>query len=267
MRDEENARVERVLKALEQAQDLSLHRHVEGGGGLVGDDELGVAAHCHGDHDALAHTTGELVRIRVHTLLGVGDTHETQHLDGTLARGLLVETVMQADVLDHLGANLEHRVKSRHRVLEDHRDVLATKLAELSLGGMHDVLAVEHDAAALDLAGLGQKVHQRARGDGLAGTRLTNNGKGLAAIEREAHAVDGLGDAGSRVEVRLKVVDLNKMLRDLLGSRVGLGSLRVVLAHRAYLFCFGSRTSRIPSPNRLKPRTVTRMNMPEIVAM
>ncbi len=90
---------------------------------------------------------------------------------------------------------------------------------------------------------------------------------GAREVAERSVSVRRLGDAGSRVEVRLKVVDLNKMLRDLLGSGAGLGSLGVVLAHRAYLFCFGSRTSRIPSPNRLKPRTVTRMNMPEIVAM
>ena len=38
------------------------------------------------------------------------------------------------------------------------------------------------------------------------------------------------------------------------------------LAPPAYFFIFGSRTSRIPSPRRLNPRTVTRINRPEIMA-
>ena len=51
------------LAAGEQRQHLGLHGDVEGGRRLVGDDELRAAGHGHGDHGALAHAAGELVRV------------------------------------------------------------------------------------------------------------------------------------------------------------------------------------------------------------
>ena len=48
---------------LEQLQDLRLHHHVERGGGLVGQQHLGVAGQGHRDRRALAHAAGELVRV------------------------------------------------------------------------------------------------------------------------------------------------------------------------------------------------------------
>ena len=45
---------------------------------------FGLQAQRHGDHHALAHAAGELVRIVVHARFGVGDVHQPQHLDGAL---------------------------------------------------------------------------------------------------------------------------------------------------------------------------------------
>src|SRR3712207_7792710 len=45
----------------QQVEDLRLDRHVEGGGRLVGDQDLGLAGDRHRDHHALAHAAGELV--------------------------------------------------------------------------------------------------------------------------------------------------------------------------------------------------------------
>src|SRR3712207_7903520 len=47
----------------EEAQDLSLDGHVKRGGGLVGDQEVGLAHQRHGDHRPLAQAAGELVRV------------------------------------------------------------------------------------------------------------------------------------------------------------------------------------------------------------
>ena len=49
----------------DQRDDLRLHRDVERGGRLVGDDELGLRRQREREHDALAHAAGELVRIVV----------------------------------------------------------------------------------------------------------------------------------------------------------------------------------------------------------
>jgi hypothetical protein len=49
----------------QQVEDLGLDGDVERGGGLVGDEQARVAGERHGDHDALAHAAGELVRVGV----------------------------------------------------------------------------------------------------------------------------------------------------------------------------------------------------------
>jgi hypothetical protein len=63
MGDEQHRHVEPALQLGEELQDLRLHRHVEGGGGLVGDEEIGLVGKRHGDHHALALAAGELMRI------------------------------------------------------------------------------------------------------------------------------------------------------------------------------------------------------------
>ena len=54
-----------AAQPLEQRDDLRLHRDVERGGRLVGDDQLGLGRERERQHDALAHAAGELVRIVV----------------------------------------------------------------------------------------------------------------------------------------------------------------------------------------------------------
>ena len=61
------------LQRLQQIEDLGLDRHVERGGGLVGDQQDRVAGKCHRDRGTLAHAAGELVRVLPGTPLGVGD--------------------------------------------------------------------------------------------------------------------------------------------------------------------------------------------------
>ncbi len=66
MGDQHDRHAELVLHLLHQLQDLRLDGDVERRRRLVGDQELGLAGKRHGDHDALAHAAGELVRIVVH---------------------------------------------------------------------------------------------------------------------------------------------------------------------------------------------------------
>ena len=88
MRDDDDRRAELAAQAGHDFEHLRLNRHVERRGGLVGDQELGVAGHGHGDHDALSHTTGELVRVVVDAALRLGDTDHLQQLDGARGGGL-----------------------------------------------------------------------------------------------------------------------------------------------------------------------------------
>ena len=63
--DEQVGDAEVLLQVLEQVQDLGLDRDVEGGDGLVADDELRPKGDRAGDPDALALAAGELIRVAV----------------------------------------------------------------------------------------------------------------------------------------------------------------------------------------------------------
>ena len=67
-------------------QNLLLDGDVKRGGWLVGDQDVGASDQHHGDHDALAHATGELMRILVVDPLGVPDMHGFEHFERGLAR-------------------------------------------------------------------------------------------------------------------------------------------------------------------------------------
>ncbi|MEI9889136.1 MAG: hypothetical protein WDN08_22050 [Rhizomicrobium sp.] len=82
--DQDDGGLQLDLQVAHDLQDLRLHRDVERGGRLVGDQEVGTAHRRHRDHDALAHAAGELVRILLHPALGLGDAHQFEHLDGAL---------------------------------------------------------------------------------------------------------------------------------------------------------------------------------------
>ena len=61
--DEDHGHVPLVLECAQQSEDLRLDGDVEGGGRLVGDQQVGLARDGHGDGDALAHPAGQLVRV------------------------------------------------------------------------------------------------------------------------------------------------------------------------------------------------------------
>src|SRR5690606_28846866 len=79
----------------QEAEDLPLDGDVERGGGLVGDDQLGVAHEAHGDDGALAHAAGELVGVAAGLFAGFGQADVAEPVDGAppglVAGGVLVD--------------------------------------------------------------------------------------------------------------------------------------------------------------------------------
>ena len=111
--------------------------------------------------------------------------------------------------------------------------------AHLFFGDGQQVAPLMHDAATDDAPGrVGDEPHERHGGDRLARTGLADDAEGLVAVEREAHAVHGLDDAGMREEVRRQVGDFEE-----------------AFGH-AYSLSLGSVASRSPLPNEMKPNTV-----------
>ena len=197
--DEEQAHAAPALELLHQAQDPGLHRHVQGGGRLVRDQQAGAAGDGHGDHHPLALAAGEAVGVFVHAQLRVLDPHLRQRLD-RLAAGLLVAEARagEPDRLDDLVADGEHRVQRGHGLLEDHRDVPAAHLHPLLLGqpqqvarrGVGPRVEAEQDLAVATLGEVrGQQADHRQGGDGLAAARFAHQAEGLPRLDVEARPV------------------------------------------------------------------------------
>ena len=122
------------LQRLQQLEDLRLHGDVERGGRLVGDQQVGLVGERHGDHHALALAARELVRDRRRAApSGIGDADLVEQLEGAGAGGGAAQAAMERQRLGDLPFDGVERIERAHRLLEDHRDVVAAHAAQLAL--------------------------------------------------------------------------------------------------------------------------------------
>lgn len=71
VRDQDDARVHLFLEIAEKLHHLGLQGHVESRGGLIGDQNLGLAGESNRDDHSLPLAAAELVRVRPRNLLGL----------------------------------------------------------------------------------------------------------------------------------------------------------------------------------------------------
>ena len=197
--DEDDGDAVALLQLPEQLEDGMLDGDVEGGGGLVGNQDVGVAGQRHGDHDALFLAAADFVGIAAEDAFGPWQLHLVEEVEGAPACCVEVMLAMGTHHLDHLGAAPLHRVEAGHGLLEDHRDVAAADVAEAlfveveQVDGM--VLAGEEGGAAADGGIGGEQPHQRQRADGFAAARLADDAEGASASKAVADVVDHLVSA------------------------------------------------------------------------
>src|ERR1044072_6053298 len=86
---------------------------------VIGHDRARVGAERQGDHDALAHAAGELVRIVVDAVFGARDADLLQEIEGALARLAGRQRQVGLDGLDQLAADRIERVQAGQRGLAD----------------------------------------------------------------------------------------------------------------------------------------------------
>ena len=197
--DEEEAHAALALELLHQSEDLGLHRHVEGGGRLVRDEQAGTAGGGHRDHHALALSAGEPVGVLVHAQLRPVDVHFGERLDRLRAGFPVAEArAGEPNRLDDLVADREHRVQRGHGLLEDHGDVPAAHPHQLLFGHVEQVPgrnaglpveSVQHFSVAALGEIRGQQPDHGQRGDGLAAPRLADEAEGLPRIDMKARPV------------------------------------------------------------------------------
>jgi len=192
--DEEHGQAELGAQLSQQVEDLGLDGDVERGGGLVGDEQLRAVDDGHGDHDALAHAAGKLVRIIAGAAFGFGDGDVGHGLNGE-SRGLALGAgSMSEHGLGDLIADAHDGIESGHRFLEDHGDARATQLTHGVWGKRGEVAggAVLGEEDIAGNAGLGRKQAHDGKGcDRFAGTRFANQAKNFARGNGEAEVADG----------------------------------------------------------------------------
>src|SRR5262249_59704011 len=79
--------------------------------------------------------------------LGFGDADQPQHLDSPRIGFAAAHALVQPERLAELPPDREHRIEARHRLLKDHRDVVAANAAHLLVGELEKIDAPEADGA------------------------------------------------------------------------------------------------------------------------
>ncbi len=118
---------------------------------------------------------------------------------------------MQADGLSYLILDGEHGVEAGERVLQDDGDAATADAPHLLFGLLEQVLPGKANLSADDpRCRLGSEPQDGESRHRLAASRLSDQPEALAAVEGEAHAVNGLIDASPRVDIRAQIVDFKQ---------------------------------------------------------
>ena len=170
MRNDNDGHVQFFLKVQHQLQNLCLNRNVQSGRRLICDQDRRLHNESHSNHNTLAHTAGELMRILLHTALRIIDTDHLEHLDGIGLSLFLGLIRMDTDCFRNLISYRVDRIQRCHRILEDHRTVLSAEFLHLLLAIVRDVLTLEQDLAFCDMTVGIQDLHNGICGNGFTGT-------------------------------------------------------------------------------------------------
>src|SRR6266852_5156855 len=262
VRDQDRGGAELPVDLAQQVEDLRLDGDVERSRRLVGDQYLGRGGQAHGDHRPLTHPTRELVRIVVRAFLRRWDADLVQHGHCHTHRPCLVPALVQPDRLSDLPSRAEDRIERRHRVLKDHRDLLAADLAHLDLGQFGQVAAFEPHLAADDLA-RALKAHDAQGRHRFAAARFPDYAQCLSRVKLERHAVDRLDNPFRREEPGLEVMELEERSGQRGYRSLGSNASRIALPNR-----FAARTvMKIVSPGQMTSQLEWKKNVSELVSM
>ena len=193
------------LQIVHELQDLRLDRNVQSRGRLVRDEQLRLAGQCHGDHDTLTHTAGQLMRILLGDDVRIRDLDIGQHFNDLCGSLLLRHALMDNERLADLTGHGEDRVQAGHRLLEDDGDIVAADGIHFLLGELREVTALEEDLAAVDIAVAVEKLQDAHGGDALAGTGLADNAERASCLNGIGNAVDRLDNTLLRAEESMQI--------------------------------------------------------------
>ncbi|MNF80808.1 hypothetical protein D3C84_630600 [compost metagenome] len=199
--DQQQRHAQALLQRFEQQQDLALHGHVQRGGRLVGDQQLGLASQGHGDHHPLSLAARELVRVGLEAFFGFLDAYQVQQFENALMRRLAPQSLVHQQGLADLFFDAVQRIEGGHRLLEDHRDAIAPQRAQGAAVGAHQFLATVANTAGRLGAALGQQLQDRVGGHRLARAGLAHQRQALAGTDVQAQVAHRRLTTEGHVEV------------------------------------------------------------------
>ena len=134
VRDKQHGEAETGAEIGEQIEDLRLDGDVQSGGRFVGDEQARAVDDGHGDHDALAHAAGKLMRIIAVAARGVGDGDVVHGVDRAAPGFLFRDWIVREHGFGNLVADAHDRVEGGHRLLKNHGDLRAPEEAHGIVG-------------------------------------------------------------------------------------------------------------------------------------
>ena len=183
--DQQQRHAQAFLQFLEQQQDLALHRDVERGGWLVGNQQLRLVGQGHGNHHPLALTAGELVRLGFEAFVWLLNTDQFQQLQGALVAALPLNPLCTSTsrlCFSMVCSGLSEVIGSWK--------IMAIRLPRIgrrrfSLKRQQIMPGVANAARGMAGQRVGQQVQDRMGGHRFARTAFTDQRQGFAAANVE----------------------------------------------------------------------------------
>ena len=118
---------------------------------------------------------------------------------------------MDTERLDHLISDPQVRIERCHRILENHRDSIATDAAELLLVAVQKVEVMKERASALNPPRrVRDQPKERITRDRFSRARLPDDAEGFTFSNRKRNVVDCAHDTGASVEIGSKIFELKQ---------------------------------------------------------
>jgi len=155
MGDPDNRHANFITQPFDQICNLGLNRHIQCRGRLISNKHLRCAGQRHGNHHALAHAAGELVRVIFQTFTCIGDTYQFQRLNHAVFGLFHGHTHVNFQWLRHLLSNCKNRVKGSHWVLKYHADLGAAHMPDLFIRHLQQIITLEKRPTCCNLPGRG----------------------------------------------------------------------------------------------------------------
>ncbi len=190
MGDQQHRDAETLLQLDQQAEDLRLDGDVERGRWLVGDQQCRPAHQRHGDHNALAQSARELVRILGEPLGRRRDADLPQQLDGAVARLRPGRAGVPVVHLGELVADGVGRIERRHGLLEHHRHAIAAQVGEARFVRALEVFVLEHELSRGADRVAREEPHERIGRHGLTAAGFADEAQRLAARDGKRDIAD-----------------------------------------------------------------------------